>query len=258
MENTKTKGTLSLHITICDDNAADRRQLERLLGRESEKRARDTGVFYIDSYGNTNAALQSPQLYDAFFIDMVSDPADGASLALRLLAAGVVVPVVLCVSSIDYRRTLPEKARLSGQEKKLQHICYLDKPVKAAELSSLLDLCVSKKSMRTGTVELRGEQQTRYVPEDDILYASAAGCHIHVFLRDGSTMEIPGRIENFYMQLSSFTHYAAVSSRTFVNIIHIKRLTPFRVEMQDGSVHRTSPLWVRDIKTALRQCEREL
>ena len=47
MENTKTKGTLSLHIAICDDNAADRRQLERLLGRESEKRARDTGVFIL-------------------------------------------------------------------------------------------------------------------------------------------------------------------------------------------------------------------
>ena len=34
-----------MHIAICDDNVADRKQLERLLCRESDKRKADTGVF---------------------------------------------------------------------------------------------------------------------------------------------------------------------------------------------------------------------
>lgn len=252
MENRTAKENLSLHIAVCDDNTADRKQLERLLGRESNRRSSQTGCFYIDSYGNSNAALQSPQLYDAFFIDMVSDLTDGAALVLRLLDAGVVAPIILCISSIDYRKTLPEICQ------SLQQIHYLDKPIKTAELSSLLDLCVAEKSKSVSTVELRGEQQTRYVLEDDILYASAAGYHTQVFLRDGSTIEIVGRIENFYMQLTAFSHYIAISSKTFINIIYLKKLTPFRVEMQDGSIHRTTPGWAKDIKTALLQSGREL
>ena len=31
-----------MHVAICDDNVADRRQLERLLKRESDKRSADT------------------------------------------------------------------------------------------------------------------------------------------------------------------------------------------------------------------------
>lgn len=34
-----------MHIAVCDDNVADRKQLERLLGRESDSRKADTGVF---------------------------------------------------------------------------------------------------------------------------------------------------------------------------------------------------------------------
>ena len=49
-----------MHIAICDDNVADRKQLERLLKRESDKRASSTGIIYADSFGNASALLANP------------------------------------------------------------------------------------------------------------------------------------------------------------------------------------------------------
>lgn len=49
-----------MHIAICDDNVADRKQLERLLKRESDKQYGIREPFYIDSYGNAEALMRSP------------------------------------------------------------------------------------------------------------------------------------------------------------------------------------------------------
>ncbi len=38
-----------MHLAICDDHMADRKQMERLLGRESDRRMNTTGVLYVDS-----------------------------------------------------------------------------------------------------------------------------------------------------------------------------------------------------------------
>ena len=39
-----------MHLAVCDDNIADRKQMERLLGRESDRRLNTTGVLYVDSF----------------------------------------------------------------------------------------------------------------------------------------------------------------------------------------------------------------
>ena len=36
-----------MHIAICDDNVADRKHLERLLSRESDKRAGTPNILYV-------------------------------------------------------------------------------------------------------------------------------------------------------------------------------------------------------------------
>ena len=62
-----------MHLAVCDDNIADRKQTERLLGRESDRRSNTTGVLYVDSFGNRNAILSTPMIYDGLFMDMVED-----------------------------------------------------------------------------------------------------------------------------------------------------------------------------------------
>ena len=38
-----------MHIALCDDNVADRKQFERLVKRESDRRAADEGILFVDS-----------------------------------------------------------------------------------------------------------------------------------------------------------------------------------------------------------------
>ena len=246
------KENLTLHIAVCDDNIADRKQLERLLKRESDARAQKTGVFYIDSYGNANAVMKSPMLYDAFFIDMVSGDTDGICLTNNLINAGVTAPIILCISSINYRENIH-----IDPEKDFHNIFYLDKPLKKAELSDILDMCVESKSHNVTTIELRGENKTLYVTEDDIVSATTMGRYIHIFLKDGDKIEILSSLENFCSQLNSFTHYAALSHKTIINISYIKRATPFKITLTDGTEHRTTPVYYATIKKALQQFSEE-
>lgn len=246
------KTNLTMHIAVCDDNMGDRKQLERLLGRESDARAKDTGVFYIDSYGNAQAAMASPMLYDAFFIDMTSGDTDGTLLTKRLLETGVTSPVILCVSTINYRKTLE-----ADTDKRYSNIFYLDKPLKKAELSEMLDKCISLKAQKVSTIELRGEKETRYVTEDDIVSARLDGNYVLVSLKDGSTLKIISTLENFYSQLASFSHYASLTAKSMINVAYVQKVSLFQVTMTDGTVLRTTPSFSHNIKKALRQYTEE-
>ena len=53
-----------MHIAICDDNIADRKHLERLLSRESDKRMGTPNLLYVDSYGDREHFLFHPLMYD--------------------------------------------------------------------------------------------------------------------------------------------------------------------------------------------------
>ena len=67
-----------MHLAICDDHMADRKQMERLLGRESDRRLNTTGVLYVDSFGSKESILVTPMIYDAIFMDMTEDGCDRA------------------------------------------------------------------------------------------------------------------------------------------------------------------------------------
>ena len=93
-----------MHVAICDDNGADRKQLERLLTRESEKRHNDEGTIYADSYGNATNLLANPLQYDAIFIDICRTPGVTVKeIVDKLLEKGVHAPIILCCSLINYR-----------------------------------------------------------------------------------------------------------------------------------------------------------
>ena len=133
-----------MHIAVCDDNIADRKQMERLLGRASDRRMHTTGVFYIDSFGNMDAVMHAPMLYNAFFIDMTSGPANGFQLARRLIDSGVTAPIILCISTINYRAIIdtaiaevpPDIVESSNhdilRQKLKSQVHYLNKPIRVA------------------------------------------------------------------------------------------------------------------------------
>ena len=116
-----------MHIAVCDDNIADRKQTERLLGRQSDRIFKETGErIWIDSYGNVEAFMQNPQMYQGLFVDMKGDDCDGFDILKMLLYAGIESPIVMCSSTIDYK-SLVEKEGITAE-----NVYFLEKPIKVS------------------------------------------------------------------------------------------------------------------------------
>ncbi len=240
-----------MHIAICDDNIADRKQLERLLTRESDNRKSISGLFYADSFGDSAALLRKAIQYDLIFIDMTASEPDGFSLALSLIAHGISSPIVLCSSKIDYAQ------KINALSKPPANLLFLDKPIKKAELTAVLDHALILQSLREPTIELRGQTDTYYAKEDEIIYALQKNNYVHVYLTNDRTVTFLATIENFFEELSVYTHFVQLGSAALINITYLKEYSAFQVLLQNDITLKSTPFAVKHIKQALQNYKKE-
>ena len=223
----------TMHVAVCDDNVADRKQMERLLGRESDRRAKLTEGLYIDSYGNEKALLANPMQYDIFYIDMCkTEGIDGAIIATKLRTLGVRVPIYMCCSDIDYRQMeLPENT------------FYLNKPIKPDMLISSLDHAYEVKQNAVPLIELREEKETLYVTESDIMYGIAEGKHVKVYLTDGRIAKVASSVENLFDQWAHMETFLMPSFKFLLNGRYIENVGLFQLTMTDGHKFPIHGIW---------------
>lgn len=214
-----------MHIAVCDDNIADRKQTERLLGRESDRRAKVSEGLYIDSYGNETSLLSKPMQYDIFYIDMCQTAGiNGADIANKLCALGVRVPIYMCCSDLDYRQfDLPD------------NVYYLDKPLKADLLTASLDHACEVRQHAIPLIELRDEKETYYVTEADILYAVEEGRHTNVTLTDGRKIRLATNAANLFDQWSNFDVFLAPTLKSIINGRYLAKIGLLQLQMTDGT-----------------------
>lgn len=217
-----------MHIAVCDDNIADRKQLERLLKRESDKRASTTGILYTDSFGNCNALLSNPMQYDVFYIDLCrTEGITGMDAVSGLTALGVNAPIVMCCSGIDYRKqSFPE------------NVLFLDKPIRVTELSDSIDHALRIMEQAQPLIELREDYDTVYVTEPDILYAVEEGRNVIVTLTDGRRVCTVTSARNLFSQIEGHPAFLSPSSKVIINGRYIEKLGLGRATMTDGTVFR--------------------
>ena len=219
-----------MHIAICDDNIADRKQLERLLDRESDRRKSTSGVFFCDSYGNSEHLSRNPMPYELFFLDMTNEEPDGLSFAIELRRLGVTAPIALCSSSINYQdalKKLPEQERPAD-------LLFIDKPIKVAELTAIIDEALHLGSNRASTIELRSDRTTVYAYEDDIVYVTSKNAYLTVHLIDGRDITMLDTVSNFYSMIKNYKHLVLVSERAIINAAHVQKMSGLKVTMDDG------------------------
>ncbi|MBR6665823.1 MAG: hypothetical protein IKL22_08955 [Lachnospiraceae bacterium] len=227
-----------MHVAVCDDNIADRKQMERLLGRESDRRAKLTEGLYIDSYGNENALLRSPMQYDIFYIDMCkSEGITGTQVAKKLCDIGVQVPIFMCCSDLDYRA-----------ESFPKNVFFLDKPIKVDHLTASLDQAYEWKLSAVPRIELRDDTDTYYITAEDILYSIGAGKHSKVHLQDGRIIQVTSGIENLYSQWMHHKVFLLLSGNIIINQAHVARTGFLSVTMKDGKRFVTTPAVTKSIQ----------
>ncbi len=229
-----------MHIAICDDNIADRKQLERLLDRESDRRKNTSGVFFCDSYGNSEHLSRNPMPYELFFLDMTNEEPDGLSFAIELRRLGVTAPIALCASSINYQEALK---KLPEQERPAD-LLFIDKPIKVADLTAIIDEALHLGSNRASTIELRSDRTTIYAYEDDIAYVTSKNAYLTVHLTDGRDVTMLDTVSNFYSMIKNYKHLVLVSERAIINAAHVQKMSGLKVTMDDGK-KLTCPLLSR-------------
>ncbi len=224
-----------MHIAICDDNIADRKHLERLLQRESERRIHTTGILYIDSYGNVDTLTKSPMIYDLFFIDMTDLPPHGMETAIILRELGVTAPIVLCTSTIEYRNYV----------KPPLEVMFIDKPFKTDELSAIIDQANFRLKKASPTIEVRDDLNTYYIYEEDFIYAYPDGYRTKIVLRDGRVIMQLGTLQELIPVLQPFDSFLLLGKKYVVNCNHIEKIERGHVLLSD---HSKVPLLFGDKK----------
>lgn len=225
-----------MHIAVCDDNIADRKQTERLLSRQSDRLFKEGHErLYIDSYGNSEAFMYKPHMYHGLFIDMTSGSENGVDIARMLIEKGVKNPIIMCCSTLDYRTLLPEAGITAD------NIHFLDKPIKVAELTAMLDFIKDSTTVDNPRIELRTQEGTIYAHGDDIICVKEMGRKIRIWLTENRTLDILGTAYNFYGQCVMFPQICPINNSTLVNVNHIKNKGFLNVTMNNGRIFIISP-----------------
>ena len=236
-----------MHIAVCMDVAADRKQLERLLGRSADRRLASCPdvPYYVQSYGNKDALLARPFMYDLFFIDLQYADINSVELIRELRARGVLATIVLCPGSVD----------LSGELTEEDNVLILRQPVKPDELEEVLDAALSVSRDRAPKLDIRGINETVLICENEFLYAEKAGDLIDVHLSDGRVISCPELMDNFGHRCAKFQDIIRVSPELSVHRGAVMSTGLTSLTLSDGRKFRVPHKYAKMMENAIRKEE---
>ena len=216
-----------MYIAVLADNIADRKQTERLLGRANDVLANETGTLYIDSYGDAQSLMRAPMKYELFFLDIYGAEDHGRSVIDALKSANVPGKIAL---------VLPEGIPFSYQNA-IEGLLTIQKPLIATTLHQLIK-DAHKEQMQTVVpkVEIRSENETYYVPLEQIIYAQEINHFVYVHLDNGSTLTMLGEIRDFYRWVNNHKEFIHIKKDTVLNLNHVISSSKKEYHMSNGEV----------------------
>ena len=234
----------SLRIALCDSDPGDRKQMERLLERESDRRVNTTGVLYVDTFGGVEAIIKAAMIYDAYFLDSTDPRGDSYVIAQTIRDKGILSPIIFCISTIDYRK--------SGEP--LPNTYYMDKPIKASLLTQMIeDIISDKKENYVPTIELRNNYEAFYVLEKDILYLEGSNYSINVHYVNGTIKPATRLIEQVWNDLYAFPSLQIINETTIINTRYAASVGLGSVVMRDSSKHRIKAKYIKSVKDKVKK-----
>jgi len=224
----------SLSVALFDTNFGDRKQMERLLERESDKRTA-TCPIYTTTFGNPETILNTQRIYDAYFLDIPDTEYSAYDLAKDLRLKDIASPIIFLCSSMNYREC--------GRE--LSNTFFMDKPLLTADLSAMVEELIQQKVANyVPSIEIRGITKTSYLTEREIVYCETQKHtrNITIHLQDGTTMFTENDTDNFLSELQPLGQFFMVNNQVIVNARYVEKTTFFKVTMQNGKSFKRSYL----------------
>ena len=224
----------SLSVALFDTNFGERKQMERLLDRESDRRV-DNCPIYTTTFGNKDTLLNTQRIYDAYFLDIPDAEYSAYDLAKELRLKNIASPIIFLCSSTDYREC--------GRE--LSNTFFMDKPVLVADLSAMVEELIQQKVENyVPAIEIRDITKTHYLTEREIVYCEnrKGTRNIIIHLQDGTTMFTENDIDNLLSELEPLGQFFMANNRIIVNARYVDKMTFFRVYLQNGKSFRRNYL----------------
>ena len=225
-----------MHVAICDDNVADRKHLERLLSRESDKRAGTPNILYVDSYGEKMHFLANPLKYNLIFMDMSSEPGIVEFILEHLEEMGYHAPLVLYSDKIDYTAlpNLPD------------YVVHARKPYIPDPLPEFLALGDANVSGHVVSISVHKNSVLIHVPKYMILYAleGARTCTA----ADNTTIDVDEKIDELRQIFEPYEEFERVNKNSIANFKYVNTVTPVALVMQDNKELKISLLRYREYK----------
>ena len=207
---------MTIYLAICDNNIADRKQLERLLEREKDSRLHEAGdVMYIDSFGSEEALLATPVKYDIFFIDITEGASLGMDIAKKLRHRGITAPLVLCESTVSYTSYVNAP----------EDIIYIEKPVSAGQVTHLVDVACEWAKKKTPLIEVRCRKDTCFIKSDELVRAIPLDRFLtRLCLDNGDFLDMTNSLSSLEKQCETYGCFIRCG-KDLVNICHIRSST---------------------------------
>ncbi|MCM1182398.1 MAG: hypothetical protein NC337_03385 [Roseburia sp.] len=227
-----------MHVAICDDNVADRRHLERLLSRESDKRAGTPNILYIDSYGDKDHFLRAPLKYNIVFMDMTAREGLVEEILAGLEEQGYHAPLVLYSSTVDYTAipNLPD------------YVVHAKKPYLPDPLPELLRLGDRNVLANVITIQVHQNGVLQHVPKNEIMYAMPQDERYCFSLSNGTVIEIDETVSELRQAFEPYDEMKLVNKTCFANFRYVSTVTPVSVVMRDTRKLSISPLHYQKFK----------
>lgn len=236
-----------MHVAICDDNVADRKHLERLLSRESDKRAGTPNILYVDSYGEKMHFLANPLKYNLIFMDMSSEPGIVEFILEHLEEMGYHAPLVLYSDKIDYTAipNLPD------------YVVHARKPYIPDPLPDFLALGDANVSGHVVSISVHKDTILIHVPKYKIMYALEEARTSTLYLTDNTTIAVDEKIDELRQIFEPFEEFERVNNKSIANFHYVTAVTPVTLVMQDNKELKISLLRYREYKWLKQEIDEE-
>lgn len=212
-----------IHIAICDDEAADRRQIEMLVKEimEDERIAVATSTY--ESAEPLLTDIKSGVRFQILLLDVMMDNLDGMKLAVALRELGDDTSIVFISSN--------REMALRGYEVEASR--YLGKPLERSHLQEALLFCV-KKFQEKKEILLPTRRGQRSIPYSQIVFGEAVDRVTRLTLSAG--------IEETVLKFSQLVgqlpqrQFVLCHRSYFVNLDYVSYLRSRELELSTGEV----------------------
>lgn len=223
---------MALYIAVCDDNAADRKQIERLLDRENNLQKSKGNPLYFDSFGSKDSLMKTPNRYNLFLITASADSElNGIAVANEIKQMGIDTLIVLMCSS-----GRSEDHTGSG-------FILKDKPITASDISELVGLAQAHILNKTPLIEIRCNDTTVFAKPEEFICSIAAkkSFGLEIYLTEGRKYVATDTLDQFSLWMDPFKEIVRCGN-SYVNLSHITSCSSFHITLSNGIRLPVNPL----------------